>query len=118
MIWARGANSITNSARIADEGDAYDLAADFGADFAKLVTTGKSPFGGMPALPPMDTIPVRLGGAPKYVACEAFGRFPGLTGMAGQGLGLPPAWTDSGAKEASPAPAPAPEVNSEQTLTQ
>jgi hypothetical protein len=115
MVWARGANSITNSARIADEGDAYDLAADFGADFAKLVTTGESPFGGMPALPPMDTIPVRLGGAPKYVACEAFGRFPGLTGMAGQGLGLPPAWTDSGAK-ASPAPAPA--VNSEQTLTQ
>ncbi|MCK1392709.1 DUF3313 domain-containing protein [Bradyrhizobium sp. 1] len=117
MLWARGANSITNSARIADEGDAYDLAADFGADFAKLVTTGESPFGGMPALPPMDTIPVRLGGAPKYVACEAFGRFPGLTGMAGQGLGLPPAWTDSGAK-ASPAPAPAPAVNSEQTLTQ
>jgi hypothetical protein len=117
MVWARGANSITNSARISDEGDAYDLAADFGADFAKLVTTGESPFGGMPALPPMDTIPVRLGGAPKYVACEAFGRFPGLTGMAGQGLGLPPGWTDSGAK-GSPAPAPAPAANSEQTLTQ
>jgi hypothetical protein len=117
MVWARGANSITNSARISDEGDAYDLAADFGADFAKLVTTGESPFGGMPALPPMDTIPVRLGGAPKYVACEAFGRFPGLTGMAGQGLGLPPGWTDSGAK-GSPAPAPEPAANSEQTLTQ
>jgi hypothetical protein len=121
MVWARNANSISNSARIANEGDAYDLAADFGADFAKLVTTGESPFGGMPALPPMDSIPVRFGGAPKYVACEAFGRFPGITGFAGQGLGLPPAWTDSGAKESptnNPAPAPVPEVNSEQTLTQ
>ncbi|MDH2350975.1 DUF3313 domain-containing protein [Bradyrhizobium sp. SSUT18] len=117
MVWARGANSIANSPRVANEGDAYDLAADFGADFAKLVATGDSPFGGIPALPPIESIPVRLGGAPKYVACEAFGRFPGLTGMAGQSLGLPPAWTDSGAKD-SPAPAPAPEANSGQTLTQ
>ncbi|MET4386503.1 hypothetical protein ABIB73_002248 [Bradyrhizobium sp. F1.4.3] len=117
MVWARGANSITNSPRVANEGDAYDLAADFGADFAKLVSTGESPFGGVPALPPIDSISVRLGGAPKYVACEAFGRFPGLTGLAGQGLGLPPGWTDSGAKD-SPAPPPAHEVPSEQTLTQ
>ena len=119
MVWARSANSISNSARVANEGDAYDLAADFGADFAKLVATGESPFGGVPALPPMESIPVRFGGAPKYVACEAFGRFPGLTGFAGQGLGLPPAWTDSGANETnSPAPPPAPEVNAGQTLTQ
>jgi hypothetical protein len=122
MVWARSANSISNSARVANEGDAYDLAADFGADFAKLVTTGESPFGGIPALPPMDSIPVRLGGAPKYVACEAFGRFPGLTGLAGQGLGLPPAWTDSGAKESStnnPPPASPPSApSSEQALTQ
>jgi hypothetical protein len=121
MVWARNANSISNSARIANEGDAYDLAADFGADFAKLVTTGESPFGGMPALPPVDSIPVRFGGAPKYVACEAFGRFPGITGFAGQGLGLPPAWTDSGAKESpasDPAPTPVPPVNSEAALTQ
>ncbi|MGM4959552.1 DUF3313 domain-containing protein [Bradyrhizobium barranii] len=121
MVWARGANSITNSPRVANEGDAYDLAADFGTDFAKLVTTGESPFGGIPALPPMDSIPVRLGGAPKYVACEAFGRFPCITGIAGQGLGLPPAWTDSGAKESpanNPAPPPVPGANSDQALTQ
>ena len=121
MVWARNANSISNSARVSNEGDAYDLAADFGADFAKLVTTGESPFGGIPALPPMDTIPVRFGGAPKYVACEAYGRFPGITGFAGQGLGLPPGWTDSGAKEnppSNPAPPPAPAANSEQALTQ
>jgi hypothetical protein len=121
MVWARGANSITNSPRVANEGDAYDLAADFGTDFAKLVATGESPFGGVPALPPMDSIRVRLGGAPKYVACEAFGRFPGVTGLAGQGLGLPPGWTDSGAKESpasSPAAPPAHEASPEQTLTQ
>lgn len=119
MVWARSANSIGSSARVANEGDAYDLAADFGADFAKLVTTGESPFGGIPALPPMDSIPVRFGGAPKYVACEAFGRFPGITGFAGQGLGLPPAWTDSGARESSTEnPSPAPQPNSEQSLTQ
>ena len=121
MVWARSANSIASSARVANEGDAYDLAAEFGADFAKLVATGESPFGGVPALPPMESIPVRLGGAPKYVACEAFGRFPGLTGFAGQGLGLPPAWTDSGANESpanGPAPPPAPEMNSGQMLTQ
>jgi hypothetical protein len=121
MVWARSANSIGSSARVANEGDAYDLAAEFGADFAKLVVTGESPFGGLPALPPMESIPVRLGGAPKYVACEAYGRFPGLTGLAGQGLGLPPAWTDSGAGESppnSPAPPPAPEANSGQMLTQ
>ncbi|WP_426414118.1 DUF3313 domain-containing protein [Bradyrhizobium ganzhouense] len=117
MVWARSANSIANSARVANEGDAYDLAADFGADFAKLVTTGDSPFGGIPALPPIESIPVRFGGAPKYVACEAFGRFPGVTGFAGEKLGLPPSWTDSGAKDAPVAP-PAPEVPSGQTLTQ
>jgi hypothetical protein len=121
MVWARSANSITNSARVANEGDAYDLAADFGADFAKLVTTGDSPFGGIPALPPIESIPVRFGGAPKYVACEAFGRFPGVTGFAGEKLGLPPGWTDSGAKESpanSPAAPPAHEASPEQTLTQ
>lgn len=121
MVWARNANSISNSPRVANEGDAYDLAADFGDDFAKLVTTGESPFGGVPALPPIENIPVRLGGAPKYVACEAFGRFPGITGFAGQGLGLPPGWTDSGAKESpadSPVAPPAPEASPEQTLTQ
>ncbi len=41
MVWARGANSIANSPRVANEGDAYDLAADFGTDFAKLVATGE-----------------------------------------------------------------------------
>ncbi|MFX7949470.1 DUF3313 family protein, partial [Acinetobacter baumannii] len=62
MVWARGANAIGNSPRLANHGDAYDLAADFGADFAKLVSTGESPFGGLPALPSIESLPVRLGG--------------------------------------------------------
>lgn len=105
MVWARAASAIGSSPRLANDGDAYDLAAEFGADFARLVATGESPFGGIPTLSSLESIPVRFGGAPKYVACEAFGRFPGLTGFAGQGLGLPPDWTDSGAKD-SPAAAP------------
>ncbi len=75
MVWARNATPSRILRGLPTRAIAYDLAADFGADFAKLVTTGESPFGGIPALPPMDSIPVRFGGAPKYVACEAFGRF-------------------------------------------
>lgn len=111
MVWARGAN-ITNSARMANDGDAYDLASDFGADFATLVSTGASPFGGLPSLPSVASVPARLGGAPKYAACEQFGRFPGLKGYVGQGLGLPPDWTDKGADEAKPAPPSSPAVAS------
>ncbi|MDU3132949.1 MAG: DUF3313 domain-containing protein, partial [Bradyrhizobium sp.] len=44
----------------------------------------------------------KLGGAPKYAACEQYGRFPGLKGFVGAGLGLPPDWTDKGADEARP----------------
>jgi hypothetical protein len=117
MVWARGANSITNSARIADDGDAYDLASDFGADFATLVSTGESPFGRLPSLPSVASVPARLGGAPKYAACEQFGRFPGLKGYVGQGLGLPPDWTDKGAGEAKPAPPSSPAVASAELPT-
>ncbi|UFZ05236.1 DUF3313 domain-containing protein [Bradyrhizobium ontarionense] len=103
MVWARGANSVS-TARMANDGDAYDLAAEFGADFARLVSTGESPFGGLPSLPSVASVPAKLGGAPKYAACEQYGRFPGLKGFVGAGLGLPPGWTDKGADEAKPTP--------------
>ncbi|CAL77069.1 conserved hypothetical protein [Bradyrhizobium sp. ORS 278] len=115
MVWARGANSIS-TARMANDGDAYDLASEFGADFAKLVSTGESPFSGvssLASLPSVSSVPAKLGGAPKYAACEQFGRFPGLKGFVGAGLGLPPGWTDKGADEAkSSSPPPSPEVAS------
>ncbi|MFC5324215.1 DUF3313 family protein [Bradyrhizobium oligotrophicum] len=113
MVWARGATSVS-TARMANDGDAYDLASEFGADFARLVSTGESPFGGLPSLPTVASVPAKLGGAPKYAACEQYGRFPGLKGFVGAGLGLPPDWTDKGADEARPAPPtqPSPEVAS------
>jgi len=112
MVWARGATSVS-TARMANDGDAYDLATEFGTDFAKLVSTGESPFGGLPSLPSASSLPVKFGGAPKYAACEQYGRFPGLKGFIGAGLGLPPGWTDKGADEAKPsAQQPSPEVAS------
>jgi Protein of unknown function (DUF3313) len=102
MVWARGANSFTSAPRVSSDGDAYDLATAFGDDFGKLLVTGESPFGKVPAPPSIDRLNTALGGAPKHAACEAFGRAPGLAGMIGERIGLPPHWTDRGA--------PAPEL--------
>ncbi|WP_433995845.1 DUF3313 domain-containing protein [Bradyrhizobium genosp. L] len=94
MVWARGANSFTNSPRVSSAADAYDLASSFSDDFSKLVVTGATPFGTVPELPSLDKIGASLGGKPKYAACEAFGRNPGLIGMAAGKLGMPPEWSD------------------------
>jgi hypothetical protein len=104
MIWARGANSFTSSPRVSSDGDAYDLAAAFGDDFSKLLVTGASPFGTMPTLPSVQMIGASLGSSPKNAACEAFGRGPGLVGLIGGGIGLPPDWTDKGAPPNASAP--------------
>ncbi|MBA4035191.1 MAG: DUF3313 domain-containing protein [Bradyrhizobium sp.] len=96
MIWARGANSFTSPPRVSSDGDAYDLASAFGDDFGKLLVTGESPFGKVSAPPSLDGLKAVLGGAPKEAACEAFGRAPGLPGLIGQRMGLPPDWTDRG----------------------
>lgn len=97
MIWARGANSFTSPPRVSSDGDAYDLASAFGDDFGKLLVTAESPFGKISAPPSIDRLSASLGGAPKEAACEAFGRAPGLAGMIGERIGLPPDWTDKGA---------------------
>ena len=97
MIWGRGANAFLGSGRVAQEGDAYTLAVAFGADFSKLLVKGETPFGGLPKLPSFDEIGTLLKDAPKYPACKAFGESPGFAGMIGEGLGLPPSWTDNGA---------------------
>lgn len=97
MVWARGANSFTNSPMVSTAGDAYDLAGSFAADFSQLLATGASPFGKAPSIPSLDRIGSSLGSKPKYDACEAFGRGPGLVGTVAGNLGLPPEWSDKGA---------------------
>lgn len=97
MIWARGANSFTSAPRASSDGDAYDLAGAFGDDFGKMLVTAESPFGKVSAPPSIGRLQASLGGAPKEAICETFGRAPGLIGLAGERIGLPPDWTDKGA---------------------
>jgi hypothetical protein len=103
MLWGRGATAFFSSPKASKASDAYDLAAAFGDDFAYLLVKGKSPFGGGGDLnlPSWQKINSALGLAPKHAACESYGRSPGLVGAVGGKLGLPPEWTDGGAKEAT-----------------
>jgi hypothetical protein len=94
MVWAKGANFVTTSARISQIGDAYSLAASFGNDFSKMLVSGKTPFKGLPKIPSGQRIKSGLGGKPKYPACEIFGRSPGLKEFAASQVGMPPSWTD------------------------
>ena len=102
MLWGRGATAFFSSPKASKASDAYDLAAAFGDDFAYLLVKGKSPFGGGDLdlnLPSWQKINSAMGLAPKYAVCEDYGRSPGLVGALGGKLGLPPEWTDTGAKK-------------------
>lgn len=100
MVWGRGATAFFSSPKASKASDAYDLAAAFGDDFGYLLVKGKSPFGGFdPSLPSMQKINSAIGLAPKYAACENYGRAPGLAGVVGGKLGLPPEWTDKGGRK-------------------
>lgn len=94
MVWARGANSIQNSPRVSEVGDAYSLATKFAGDFSKMLITGKEPKGLDLSLPSRQRVQSWLGGKPKYAACDAFGRSPGLVGAVASKYGAPPQWTD------------------------
>lgn len=94
IVWARGANSIQNNPRISEVGDAYSLASKFGSDFSRMLIARKEPKGLDISLPSRQRMYSWLGGKPKYAACEAFGRAPGLAGALGDKLGAPPQWTD------------------------
>ncbi len=96
MIWGRGANALSGSARISTVGDAYELASAFGEDFSTLLITGSSPFGHMPRPLSLARIQALAGGQPKDPACEVFGREPGMAGMVGAAIGVPPQWNDKG----------------------
>ncbi|MFD2238156.1 DUF3313 domain-containing protein [Aureimonas populi] len=94
MVWARGANSIQNNPRVSEVGDAYGLASKFGNDFARMLVTGEEPKALDIALPSGQRTKSWFGGKPKYAACDAFGRAPGLMGVAAAKIGAPPQWTD------------------------
>jgi hypothetical protein len=100
VLWSKGANSITNNARVSEVGDAYSLAANFGKYFSRMLVTGKEPKGLDLSLPSAQRVNSALGGKPKYAACDAFGRSPGLAGMVADKFGAPPQWTDKQSKAA------------------
>ncbi len=103
MIWGGAANAFTNQARISPASDAYDLAGEFGQDFGTFLATGKDPFKLPIAIPTYDRVRVTtLGEAPLDPDCEAFGRAPGVDGIIGDYIGLPPDWTDKGPKVSGP----------------
>ncbi|MBR0961943.1 DUF3313 domain-containing protein [Bradyrhizobium japonicum] len=97
MIWGRGATAFFSTPRVSKASDAYDLARDFGDDFAKMLNKGESPFEGFSIdIPSLEKVGSNIGLAPKYAACETYGRAPGIAGLVGGKLGLPPEWTDDG----------------------
>ncbi|MFS8055357.1 DUF3313 domain-containing protein [Rhizobium sp. BR 317] len=101
MVWARGANSIQNNPRVSEVGDAYSLASTFGNDFSRMLIIGKEPKGLNLSLPSKQRMQSWLGGKPKYPACGAFGRAPGLLGAVAAKYGAPPEWTDKKPKPAA-----------------
>lgn len=94
MVWSRGANSIQDNPRVSEIGDAYGLSADFGSEFARILVLGKEPEGLDLSLPSGQRVRSWFGGKPKYAACDAFGRAPGLAGVVAGKVGAPPEWTD------------------------
>ncbi len=94
MVWGRGA-----TARLEVRGVCRKKAMPtrwlrrFGEDFSKMLVTGSTPFGGSPTIPPAESLGPLFGGAHKYPACEAFGRFPGLVGVLGRSNGAA-CWMD------------------------
>jgi Protein of unknown function (DUF3313) len=97
FVWARAADAMTTSARIGEEADAHTLAESFASDFATLLVTGSDPIANpAPLFPSAHVISAYFGAEPKYPACRAFGRDPGLGHTLGGVIGLPPSWTDKG----------------------
>lgn len=98
LTWARGADAMTTRPRASNEADAYALASEFGADFARLLVTGDDPIKlSFAAMPTVRGVGEFLGASPKEAACARYGRNPGVSGLVGGMVGLPPNWTDAGA---------------------
>lgn len=102
ILWARGANSISNKPRVSEVGDAYSLATKFGNEFSRILVTGREPRTIDLTLPSRHRVQSWLGGKPKYKVCDSYGRAPGLLGAVADKFGAPPEWTDKGARTAAP----------------
>ncbi|WP_336487471.1 DUF3313 domain-containing protein [Methylobacterium nigriterrae] len=97
MIWGGAANSFTSQPRFSPISDAYDLAGEFGQDFGFYIATGQDPFKAPLFIPNYDRLRITvLGEAPLDPDCEAFGRAPGIDGIIGDYIGLPPEFGDKG----------------------
>lgn len=94
MMWSRSANSIQDSPRVSEVGDAYGMATKFAGDYSGMLISGKEPKGLSLSLPSRQRVQSWLGGKAKYPACEALGRAPGLMGAVASNFGAPPEWTD------------------------
>jgi hypothetical protein len=94
MVWSRGANFLQDKPRYSEVGDAYGLATKFASDFSRTLIAGKEPKMLDISIPSRNQVQSWLGGKPKYAACDAFGRAPGLVGKVAGNYGLPPQWTD------------------------
>lgn len=99
IVWSRGANSITNTARVSEVGDAYSLASSFAGDFSEMLVKGRKSRGLDLSLPSGQKLKSQLGGKPKNAACEAYGRAPGIGGALAGVVGAPPSWTDHAATQ-------------------
>ncbi len=105
MIWARGANAITDKARVSSAGDAYDLAPSFANDFVELLTYGKDKTFRDKInanLPGVDDLVYKVNGTATSPICTVYGNGSGLIGLVGGNFGVPPEWTDNGKREVLP----------------
>jgi hypothetical protein len=94
MTWARGANSITNAARVSEIGDAYGLASGAGRRFGRMIVLSDENPG--ISLPSAEQLATSMGRRSTSDVCNDFGRPTGLAGLAGRTLGAPPSWSDTG----------------------
>lgn len=94
MMWARGANFLQDKPRYSEVSDAYSQASKFAADFSKMLIAGRESNMFDVSVPSRHRVQSWFGGKPKYAACEAFGRSPGVQGVIATKFGLPPQWTD------------------------
>lgn len=101
MLWARGANSILDKPRVSEVGDAYSFSTKFADAFSQVLISGKEPKALDISLPARQRMQSWLGGKPKYAACDAFGRAPGLVGAIAAKYGAPPQWIDKKPKAAA-----------------